>query len=83
MRSRRSLTNQLNHLAESQEEADWISGRCSVLNQYLAKVMPPNANKPFPTLLNELLWRGQKRTPTQHLKRFHLLDDNLIAALTV
>jgi len=68
------------HLAESQEEADWISSHCSVLDQYLAKVMPPNVNKPFPTLLNELLWRGQKRTPTQHLKHFGLLDDNLIAA---
>jgi cytosine/adenosine deaminase-related metal-dependent hydrolase len=68
------------HLAESKEEADWIFKQCSVLDDYLAKVMPPNPNKPFSTLLNELTWRGQSRTPTQHLNHFDLIDDNLIAA---
>lgn len=68
------------HLAESKEEADWIFGHCQVLDDYLAKVMPPNQNKSFSSLLNELTWRGQKLTPTQHLKHFDLLDDNLIAA---
>ncbi len=68
------------HLAESKEEADWISGEGIAIDEYLAKVMPTNPNKPFTTLLNELTWRSHGRTPTQHLKHFDLLDDNLIAA---
>ena len=68
------------HLAESKEEADWIFSQCPALDDYLAKVMPANQNKPFNTLLNELTWRSQSRTPTQHLKHFDLIDDNLIAA---
>ncbi len=68
------------HLAESKEEADWIFSQCPALDDYLSKVMPPNQNKPVASLLIELTWRGQKRTPTKHLKHFDLLADNLIAA---
>ncbi|CAN5595699.1 amidohydrolase family protein [soil metagenome] len=68
------------HLDESQEEHDWIVHHCQALDDYLAKVVPPNQSKPFSTLLNELTWRGNNLTPTKNLEHFGLLDQNLIAA---
>jgi hypothetical protein len=53
------------HLAESQGRSRLdFQAIAAVLDEYLAKVMPPNPNKPFPTLLNELtLARAEAERP--------------------
>ena len=68
------------HLAESDNEADWIKKSDERLEQYLLKVMPPSPDKDQAIFLKELPWRGLDQSPTEHLDSHKLLDEGTIAA---
>jgi 5-methylthioadenosine/S-adenosylhomocysteine deaminase len=75
------------HLAESDNEFNWIKNQDDRLDQYLLKVMPKNptkssqdALKDLETLVKSLPWRGSDLSPCAHLYKYELLDEGTIAA---
>jgi cytosine/adenosine deaminase-related metal-dependent hydrolase len=75
------------HLAESDNEFNWIKDQDDRLDQYLLKVMPKNptkspedALKDLETLVKSLPWRGSGLSPCAHLGKYELLDESTIAA---
>lgn len=71
------------HLAESQEEVDWLGQSSQTIDAYLRQVMPPNPAKTLDQLFTELTWKGQNLSPCAHLDKYGLLDSNLIAAHSI
>ncbi|MBS1991378.1 MAG: amidohydrolase family protein [Cyanobacteria bacterium SZAS LIN-2] len=68
------------HLAESDNEANWIRDVDLRLERYLLKVMPPHPDIDQAVFLQTLPWRGASLSPTEHLARHCLLDEGTIAA---
>jgi cytosine/adenosine deaminase-related metal-dependent hydrolase len=68
------------HLSESDNEVNWIASDDQRLHQYLLKVMPRNPDKDLASMLKNLSWRGDGRTPCAHLDHNDLLDERTLAA---
>lgn len=70
----------LAHLAESEAECAWIKGEESIIDSYLMKVMPPNAERDTKAILNSIDWKRPGLSPTRFLQEHRLLSNRLVAA---
>ncbi|MBU6454627.1 MAG: amidohydrolase family protein [Cyanobacteria bacterium REEB67] len=72
------------HLAESENEHNWIAGEDDRLHQYLLKVMPKNpqlnTDEAMAIFLKSLDWKGRGASPVEHLQNNSLLNKDTIAA---
>ncbi len=68
------------HLAESSAECDWLSDKSDVLDAFLVKVMSNRPEAELREMIASINWRGRGDSPVEHLARFDLLNERLIAA---